>query len=262
MKKEEWIKILKKCFGKEKDERWHAGAMLIIYGIFITFVIVSVRTAPSTTNQQGTNQTTTPTNTPVSTPNSNTSITDGIIKEETQETIPSQEYEINYSYVFTIQNNEYKEVITGKKLDDKEIFTIIDTTGSTDYAKLSDNYLKKENGEYHIVESPSNNLKYVNVEDIIELTLNTTPTQTENIYTYTVPSYQVMKMFHPDRSIDSIDGTLMDTIILTTENDNLKKIDINFSNYYTALSIYPSTLIITMEFSNIGTTEDFNITVN
>jgi len=256
MEKKDWINLLKKCFGKEKNERYHASAMLIIYGIFITILVVSVRSAPKQTPNNNLSQTPTPT------PTIN-SITDGIIKEEEkQESIQQPENEINYSYVFTVQNNNKREIITGKKIDDKKIFTIINEIGSTDYAKLSNNYLKKENGNYHIIENPSNNLKYLNVEDIIELTLNTNSVQNGNVLTYTIPSYRIMKMYHPDRSIDSVDGTLMDYISMTLENNQLKKIDINFSNYYTVLNIYPSTLLITMEFSNIGTTEDFNITVN
>ena len=36
--------IWKKCFGKEKDTRWHAVAMLVIYFIFVTLVVGIAKT--------------------------------------------------------------------------------------------------------------------------------------------------------------------------------------------------------------------------
>ena len=58
MKKEDWKALLKKCFGKEKDDRLHAIAMLIIWGIFIAIVILMIRLSPS--RETSSNNSTTP----------------------------------------------------------------------------------------------------------------------------------------------------------------------------------------------------------
>ena len=178
MDKKEFKEILSKCFGKEKDERYHAIAMLALYGVFFFIVILLIRTSPAPTSDETTNQA--PTNTPttnVSNSNDN----------QIDEGISNEEFEINYSYVYTLENNGIKEVFTGKRLDDKEIFTYITSTGSTDYARLSDNYLIKENGEYHLVDIPSSNLKYTNMDKIISLTEKSSLSKEGNTYNYKVP---------------------------------------------------------------------------
>lgn len=248
----DWKELWKKCFGKEKDERAHATAMLAIYGIFIIILVIVVRTGGTTTESENKTSVSSPTPT----------------EETTQTTTPSQNetqidsFEINYSYIYTIQNNDQKEVFTGKKIDDKEIFTIINGNGSESYAKLSDNYLKKENGEYHLIDIPSNNLIYADVEKIISLTEQGTLTKNNNIYTYQVPTNEVIKMYNSDSSI-VVDNNLMDTIVMTTDGDTLKTIDINFNNYQTIINNNtPSVLEIKMEFNNVGTTENFDVTIS
>ena len=256
MKKEDWKALLKKCFGKEKDERLHAIAMLIIWGIFITIVILMVRLSPS--RETSSNNSTTPDNNNQveTTPN-----TGGIISNEETPSTPTESFEVNFSYIYTVTNNGVQEVITGKKIDEKEIFTIITKEGSNSYAKLSSNYLQKENGEYHIVESPSSNLVYCDVEDISYLTEVGTLTTNGNVYTYQVPVTQIVKLYNPTFDTTTIDTNLKDTITLTTENGTLKTIKANYNNYLTTVSGHLSTLTIEMEFSQVGTTENFEITL-
>lgn len=250
-----WKELWKKCFGKEKDERAHAIAMLAIYGMFILILIIIVRVGGS--NIDDTNNTTsTPTPIPTSTSTPNTNITES----ETEPEI--ENFDINYSYIFTVQNNDKKEVFTGKRLDDKEIFTVINEQGSKDYAKLSDNYLIKENGEYHLIDSPSTNLIYTDMDKIISLTEKGTLTRTNNIYNYVIPTSEIMKMYNPD-NVEAIDVNLTDQITITVENDTIKAIEINYNNYWNIMNKNnTSQLIIKMEFNNVGTTENFEVTIS
>ena len=64
MKKEEVKEILKKCFGKEKDDRYHAIAMLTIYGIFILILVLVIRLGGTNSSNMVSNPTTSPTTTP------------------------------------------------------------------------------------------------------------------------------------------------------------------------------------------------------
>jgi|GEM_PF-1921872 hypothetical protein len=256
MKKEDWKALLKKCFGKEKDEQLHAIAMLIIWGIIILILVIMIRMSPTPDDQNST--------TPNDNKDSQTQVeTPGIGNNNgnDESSSPTESFEVNFSYIYTVTNNGVQEVITGKKIDEKEIFTIITKEGSNSYAKLSNNYLQKENGEYHIVENPSPNLIYCDVEDISYLTEIGTLTTQGNVYTYQVPITQIVKLYNPTFDTTSIDSNLMDTITLTTENGTLKSIKANYNNYLMTVSGRISTLTIEMEFSQVGTTEDFEVTL-
>lgn len=259
MNKKDFKELLKKCFGKEKDERYHAIAMLILYGLFFLVIIIMIRVSPTTpANNSSSSSSPSPTTT-------NNNPTSGISDKDSNATIkdenlPNETFEINYSYIFTVENNDTKEVFTGKRLDDKEIFTYITSNGSTDYARLSNNYLIKEKGEYHLVDSPSQNLKYTDIDTIITLTEKGSLTRNENIYQYQVPTSEVLSMYDSNQIADA---NIYDTITITLENNKIKTIDTNFSNYASINNGGVATnLIIKMEFNNIGTTENFDVTVS
>jgi len=250
----DWKKLLNKCFGKEKDERAHAIAMLAIYGFFLLILIIIIRIGGTDTIENQPNQKPSPTSTPTvtSTPQPSDNNNEPDIGN----------FDINYSYIYTVQNNDIKEVFTGKRLDDKEIFTVINSQGSKDYAKLSDNYLIKENGEYHLIDSPSANLVYTGMDKIISLTEKGTLTRNNNTYNYVIPTSEVMKIYNPN-NLEAIDINLTDQITITVENDVIKTIDINYNNYHNIMNkSTTSQLIIKMEFNNVGTTENFEVTIS
>lgn len=255
MNKTDFKELLKKCFGKEKDERYHAIAMLILYGLFFLVIIIMIRVSPTTTKENNPSSSPSPTIT--------NDPTSGITNKDTtteDQNLSNETFEINYSYIFTVENNGTKEIFTGKKLDDKEIFTYITSSGSTDYARLSNNYLIKENGEYHLVDSPSQNLKYTDMDTIISLTEKGTLTRNENIYQYSIPTSEVLSMYDSNQIADA---NIYDTITITLENNTIKTIDINFSNYASIINGNVATnLTVKMEFNQVGTTENFDVTVS
>ena len=110
MKKEDWKALLKKCFGKEKDERLHAIAMLIIWGIIILILVIMIRLSPTPDNQNST--------TPNDNKDSQTQVeTPGIGNNNgnDESSSPTESFEVNFSYIYTVTNNGVQEVITGKK---------------------------------------------------------------------------------------------------------------------------------------------------
>lgn len=257
MKGNDFKELLAKCFGKNKDDKHHAGAMLIIYAIFILVLVIMIRTSP--TKEASNNANNNSSNNSTNTINLNNNSTNKDLKP-TATPKQSVNYDVNYSYVYTIVENDNKVVISGKKLDDKEIFTLIDTNGSKDYAKLSDNYLLKENGEYHICDSPNNNLIYTNMDKIENLVQISNYTINGNSYIYSVSISEILKEFNRDSNIN-IPNDVYDTIILNVENDTLKSVELNLNNYY--VNMYGTgTLNIKMEFNNIGSTEDFDVSIS
>ena len=247
MKKKEFSEILKKCFGKEKDERYHAMAMLAIYGIFIIIIVLMIRLGGGTSSSLENNPTPTPTPTVTPSPTDKPTIE----KDEQEDIIGN---DINYSYSYRITINGETEVYLGKKIDDKEKFTLIKNGITTDYAILNDNYLKLENGIYHITENPSKYFKYCDVEKILNLIENDS-TDVNHLISNT----KLSSTFNDKLKVDNNQNN---EIKLTITNNTLKSIDFNLNNYITSITNEEMTLNIHMEFADIGTTEDFEIKVS
>lgn len=258
MKKEELKELLKKCFGKEKDEQLNAIVMLTIMMIFIVILVIIVRVG---TDKEKSNLTNNPTQTPVPTENVIKPIEDtekDLLNEEGKQT---GNYEINYSYLYTFTLNGKQEIITGKKLDNKEIFTIVNEDGSKDYAKLSNNYLIKNKNSYNLTTVPSTNLQYASIDDLAEILGLYTPNIEQNQYTYYISNKDLISIYKPE-----LENTQMEEkynpVTLTINNDRIEKMVMDYSNLYEVINKTPGTYLISLEFNNIGTTEDFTIRID
>lgn len=244
-------KIFQKSFGKDKNERFNAIAMLIIFGLFIAIFSITVRNVDIPEEEKKLDNTSNPiinsTMSPTNPGNLEENIEDGT-------------YEVNYSYLYTFNLNGKEEIITGKRLDSKEIFTIINTDGSTEYAKVSENYLKKEKDKYQLVDSPSPHLTYTNLDSLLEILDELTPNINQNQYTYYVPTNTILRSYYPNSTqFDSMDT--YNTVVITKNENILEKIDIDYSSLYSLLNGTTTSYTITMVFNNIGTTEDFTIRI-
>ena len=257
MKNKDFNEILKKCFGKEKDEKYHAVAMLIIYSIFLLIVVLMIRLGGSNVDNEVNDNTNQNNNIINSNPSPQPSTEPKEDEEEVDSNISGSD--INYSYSYTITYNGENEVYLGKKLDDKEKFTLIKNGITKDYAILSDNYLILENNIYQITENPSNFFKYCDVEKLLVLTENEISTQNENIIKYNITNKILANSYKDDITVDNEQTNLITFNIL---NNSLKSVDLDFSNYISAVEGSQSTLTIHMEFVDIGTTEDFEIKVS
>lgn len=248
MKNKEWKEILKKCFGKEKDDKYHAIAMLAIYGVFILILVIFIRVGGSSTNQtiiKEQNPTSPPiTTTPTPKPTTEAPITNPSI------------HDINYSYSYTITYNGISEVYLGKKIDEKEKFTLIRNGVTTDYAILNDNYLILENGTYHITENPSKFFKYCDIEKILNLVEDEISTERDGGILYSISNKRLSSTYRDNLLLDNEENNIIQLFL--TDNI-LKKVDIDFSNYFASMEGTTVSFLIHMEFADIGTTEDFEI---
>lgn len=252
MKNKEWKEILSKCFGKEKDSRYHAVAMLAIYSIFIIVLVVMIRIGGSGSNSN-LNDNNNPTPSPVTTATPTTN------PEDTNQNQITNVNDINYSYSYTITYNGISEVYLGKKIDDKEKFTLIKDGITTDYAILSDNYLILENGIYHITENPSKFFKYCDMEKILLLVEDEIPTENVEGIKYLVSNQSLGSTY---KDILSVDNEQNNSIQLYISDNTLKGADLDFSNYLSSIEGTSVSLTIHIEFADIGTTEDFEINVS
>lgn len=243
--------ILKKSFGKEKDNRTHAIAMLAIYGIIFTIVIVMIRISGVNKNETNTSYSdkeniTTPSNTNSDYNTNNDSASD-------------KDDNTNYSYSYTIYYNDEKEIYLGNKNGNKERFTLMRDNTITEYAIIGDNYLILDNGTYHITKRPSNFLKYCSIDTILLVIENEISTTNANTIKYNISNSDLSRHFK-----DSItnDNNRTNLITLTFENDDLKSIDLDLSNYLTSVKNEETSLNIHMEYVDVGTTEDFEIKIS
>lgn len=254
MKKEELKKILKKCFGKEKDDKYHAIAMLCLYGLFMILLVAMIRIGGSSNTNR---LTPTPTPSPTSNTNINNSNNNNNIIDEKDNSIEKDN--INYSYSYTITSNGNSEVFLGKKVNSKEKITYIKDGITEEYAVLNDNYLILENNSYHITNSPSNFFKYCDINKILAVVDREIPTENNGIIKYQV-SNKNLALEYSDKL--EIDNEQNNSIILTIVNDNLKSADLVLDNYISSVMGETNTLSIHMEFVDIGTTQDFTINIS
>lgn len=243
MEKEQIIKYFKLAFGKEKDDRIHAIAMVLIYVVLLLFLALFFRFNPSTKNKTNTIKPSPSPSEVIVSPTPSTDIPDKI-----------ESFDINYSYIYTITYDSGKEIITGQKIDEKEKFTIITNQGTNDYAKLSDNYLIKGDEDYSIIENPSEYFDYCDVDIILDILKDYSPVNG----IYSVKTEDLIKTFD-DSTYTGYNGTF-NNIEVIINNNQLSKIIMDLSNYI-SLSSSKNTknLKIVMEFNDIGTTKDFNI---
>lgn len=247
--------FLKDAFGKEKDAKTHARVMLAIYAVFIIIVIFMIRTGNSNTKNKNTNASNNKENIS-EVKNDINNQSDDITTVEKKNTT---KFDINYSYSYKVEYDDQVETYLGRKVDDKEMFSYIKGDSTLDYAIYNGNYLLKKDGVYHITDAIDTYFKYCDVEKIVNLIEKLNFETEGNVLHYTVNNSAISTQFS-----DSINNWNKDTnrIDMTVENDTLKTIKLDFTNYISAKLNSNHKLIITMDFANVGTTEDFELKIN
>ena len=239
MKDLNFKKIFKMCFGKDKNPQLHAIAMLTLYLVFFLIVILVVRGMGN--DIDNTNN------------RSNNNIN---IDKPSNEDVNN---EINYTYSYTIDYDTNTAVYLGKRIDDKQKFTVINNGNSTNYAIINGNYLIFEDGIYKITDSLDDYFKYCDVEKILKIVVNEISDESGNSKSYSVDNVKISKFFN-----DKISGNNngFNNITIIRENNTIKEIDMNLSNYISEVQGKTHSLVIKMNFADVGKTEDFEIKVN
>ena len=241
--------LYNKVFNNENGDKNHNKLMLVVYGLFIIIVLAIIRTSPSDTKNTNTDN---KTSSITSTEKNNTKEKKTVKKRK----IPVSD--INYTYSYTVVFDGEIETYVGKKIDDKEKFSYIKGDTTLEYAILDGAYLLRKNGKYHITNTLDTYFRYCNAEDILDVIMELEPIDSEG-YVYEVDNYDLDDVFLDDIIKDNQKTNKVELIV---ENNNLKKITLDLSNYVSSVLNSTHTLNITMEFANVGTTEDFDIKVN
>lgn len=247
MKKSEFKELMKKCFGKNKDDRYHAIAMLAIYGIFMFIVVMMIRVSGPIEYVDDNSS------------NNNEVKQEEIVKnEEDIKDFDNSSIGSNYSYTYTVTYNGNTEVYIGKKVNEKEKYTFIKDGVSTQYAIVSDSYMIFEDNTYHTTDIPNNYFKYINLDYIFTYIKDSIFTESGNNYIYKV-SNKTLGLTYKDTI--TLDNEKDNTITMEYEGNILKTIDLDYSNYFTSINNTEETFTVHMEFTDIGTTSDFEINI-
>lgn len=237
MKKKEFKELMKKCFGKGKDERYHAVAMLILYGIFLIFVIAFVRIAGGNIEDN-----VTPTPTPTSTP---------VEKSDIK----------NYTYSYTVTFDEESYVFNGKKIGDKEVFKYInngDIDNVAEYAAVGTSYYKIVDDNYEKVDSINPYFKYLDVNKILTLIEKDNPIKSGESYLYNVNNIAIANMYSD--TLNKEEDNMLSNGVFIVKNDNvIKSIRLELNNYISSVLGSEHSLNLLIELSNINETTDYEI---
>ena len=230
MEKMTFKDVMKKCFGKEKNDRWHAVAMLILYGIF--FLICYLVLTVGSSDLKDTDIKPTPT--------------------------PTPQVEENYTYSYTVKYDDLVEEILGKRIGTKEVLVL--EKSLNDYSKyviMSGVIYKVENETQVKVDSVSSYDKYFSVDKILELVKDIEPIVTNNTYAYDVSNTKLATIFG-----DTLDSTNTSQVFIVKENNIVTNISLELDSYIKDVTGENHSLKVEMSYSNIGTTTDFDILVN
>lgn len=243
MKNKEFKELLKKSFGKEKDERFHAGAMAIIYlSIFLLLMVFIRFNTPNISNKANDNL------------NNKPKDIKEVKKDKEPANIKDNDLEldndvVNYSYSYVVTYDNMIETYLGKKYNNKESFIYIKDNSSSEYAIIDDIFLtKKEDNKYHITNYLNNYFKYLDMNKLLSITDSSIE----------IDNQSLSNLFN-DRLVN--DNHLLNSISMSI-NDVVTTCNLDFTNYISSVLGENHSFIVKMEFSNIGKVNDFNIEIS
>lgn len=169
----------------------------------------------------------------------------------------------NYSYTYTVNIDNKKEIITGKVYDNKEEFTIISNVKEK-YVRIGDNYFKVENSKYIDVNKDDirSYFKYIDISNIDKITGISTKDKTTDEYTllYNIQITDLIDEYNFDIYYDPFEDYSSDKVSMNIDsNKMLKLIEIDYSNYYKFVNSKDTNFNVTLEYSNYGKVEDFDV---
>ena len=91
---------------------------------------------------------------------------------------------------------------------------------------------------------------------ILAITSKIKPTINNNTYKYIISNNDI-ELVMKDEILE--DNNLDNTILIEKKGNTIKKISLDYDNYLTSLEGIDSSFNVVLEYSDIGTTEDFNI---
>ena len=257
MKNNKFSDFLSKSFGKDKDDRSHAIAMTIIYFSIIAVLVLFIKLNPVNLSNEKNNI-----------DDSQNNTTSSIVKPKDDSEEDSREVKdfstvdssINYSFSYKITYDGNMEVFLGKKIGGKEKFTYIFGDVQEEYAYINDNFLMLgDDNIYHIADDFDSFYKYCDADSLIIIADDKVPLEpTENVI-INANNSEIASTFSETLKNDNNGNNTIEFVI---KNEQIVGFKLDFSNYISSLYDSEHSLLIDIEYANIGTTEDFKILFN
>ena len=178
--------------------------------------------------------------------------------EETTEDTP--EKIVSYNFTYTVDNNNQISIIEGKVYNNKQKFWIIENGIKQEYAKLEDNYMHLINGTYEILKGDINEyFKYLELNDIIEFTEYSIFEEKDDTKTYEIDVPDLIDKYNFELEYDSFSDFKSDSITVEYDKNNIEKITLDYSNYFSYITNSNYKFKVTMNFNSYGKIENFEI---
>ena len=216
------------------NKQYRAIIILIFYFFLFLVLIMSVRNSTSQEN---------------STTKENVDQTVTFSKIKGFSSIKDSNF--NYKYTLNIDNVNY--IYEGKKYKKNDNYTLMVGTTKKTYTTIDEFTFESRNNENVLVDKPYYYIDFFN-PDILERILIKAVEKDNNVYTIT------------NIDLDRILGNKIGTndkgennILLQYTNDIVTRIDIDYTNYAKYNGAKVSKVFLTLEYSNFGIVEEFNI---
>lgn len=239
MKKKQLSSNMEKIKEFMGDSRKRAILFFAFYFVFFSILIVMVRTAP--------------------------------VKEENKEKPndtkleENQEKEVNYQFIYTIEEENRLTIYEGKAYHNKESFTEMKDGIISSYYKLGEHYFKKNEERYDTVTNPYLYAPFLDLKELDSLLSKKDGKTSGNKTTYLVSVIDLLELYDTSFPYDGFTISTIedDTIEVEKENKRIKKVVYSLNHmidYYTKEREQPiSSLKITLEFTDFDKVEDFDI---
>lgn len=229
-----------------KEERVKNTIMFVIMIVFFAFLALTARS----NNGSNTNNNDKDSNKPSSTTSNEESSIKGISAIKNN----------NYAYIYTFDTGITKEKITGKIYNNKEKFTIINNTSTIEGARLGEDYLILENGNFRFNSIPSENIKYTNSKNLATLLELSPFDEKKEKVEYEIDLIDMFDIYNPDFVYDEFSDYTPDQAYVYYENENISKIELVLNNYQKIITNNKdASLTITLEYFDYNKQEDFDI---
>lgn len=230
--------------GKDKKFEWNKDNIIAIIGIlfFIVLALMVRFSGGNDTNLEGGSVTPSPTPS---------------VNDEKEEV----DLSTNYRFTYTIEYGSIKEVLDGKVYSSKAKFSIL-SSQKEEYGKLGNTYMRLVNGSYQVLDSPlvRSYLPYIDLDSIRKvMSISISSTEEDDVFEYEVSLPDLLDTY-TDEDYDMFVEYPVDTLVVSyNKKGHFKKIEIDYSNYFTYLEKTTTTFKVKMEFDDYGKIEDFEI---
>lgn len=237
-----------------KDKAHRDNVLAIIGIIFFIFLAIASRSG----SREKRDVVDTPASVTPSSTSSNQGQNDSVQEAENLELFPDK----NYHFTITVVQNGQTEIIDGNRDGNKQKFSVIGSV-KEEYAKISENYLKLENGSYSILNTEIRSyFPYLDLDQLEKILQKSFVTEQDGISTYEVDILDLLD-FYTNLEYSGFDELDDDQVkIYKNTKSQVYKIEMDYSNYFSyqdQAMTEKSTFQVTMEFDRFGEIQDLDI---